>query len=231
MAGGIKTLIEMPGVNFEISVKGSDPISKSLVNYVEKTLVNQILADFPEGSYVEEETEKNNNGGSGSQGVENEGSSPGGSDKPHESGAGNPEVGDSGVAAPGGGNGPRANAPNGGDEHDSNEDAPGEEDDTYEQSPIFTCRLCRKRYAKNNSLSLHFADRHVGTRCHWPGCGFRSVGETGLLHHFQQHQRDAIENGVARETCPWPACGKTFSRGDSVQRCIKRHNVEISSHR
>ncbi|KAI0964739.1 hypothetical protein F4678DRAFT_455005 [Xylaria arbuscula] len=52
------------------------------------------------------------------------------------------------------------------------------------------------------------------------------VSEAALRLHFSDHQKIAVAAGVAAETeCVWPGCGKAFSRCDTVQRCLKRHNL------
>ncbi|KAI0103217.1 hypothetical protein GGR51DRAFT_573393 [Nemania sp. FL0031] len=92
---------------------------------------------------------------------------------------------------------------------------------------LFTCRHCGSSSCQTKSaLEQHIKDRHIGTWCYWPGCGFTTNAESGLIKHFIEHQRQAIGAGVAREKCPWPNCPKTYSRQDTVQRCIKRHNRE-----
>ncbi|KAI0396736.1 hypothetical protein F5Y17DRAFT_78839 [Xylariaceae sp. FL0594] len=89
-----------------------------------------------------------------------------------------------------------------------------------------TCRRCGKMYARQAALTCHMQDTHVGRMCYWPGCrGGILTSEAQLLEHFLNHQRQAIAAGtVAPVECPWPGCGKTHTRRDTVQRCIKAHN-------
>ncbi|KAI1117965.1 hypothetical protein F5Y14DRAFT_447375 [Nemania sp. NC0429] len=92
--------------------------------------------------------------------------------------------------------------------------------------PVFHCPNCPKLFTKHSTMQTHIADRHVGMRCYFPGCGVTTNTELGMIEHFLQHQRLAIEGGGEPTVCPWPGCGKNFSRKDTVQRCIKRHNNE-----
>ncbi|KAJ8123651.1 hypothetical protein O1611_g9542 [Lasiodiplodia mahajangana] len=118
----------------------------------------------------------------------------------------------------------------------SDEDAPGEDDvDILRNKEVahvpatrYPCPSCKKLYKKKSVVATHVLDRHVGTKCYWPGCGFTTATEAELCRHFCKHQRDAVEKGVAGKKCPWPDCPKTFSRGDSVQRCVKRHNIDVA---
>ncbi|KAI1174934.1 hypothetical protein F4777DRAFT_579524 [Nemania sp. FL0916] len=75
-----------------------------------------------------------------------------------------------------------------------------------------------------NQEHRHIMDRHVGTRCLWPGCHATTANETDLLRHLWDHQAPEINRGTLPTECPWPNCGKSFTRKDTVRRCIKRHN-------
>ncbi|KAI3336837.1 hypothetical protein HD806DRAFT_474943 [Xylariaceae sp. AK1471] len=88
--------------------------------------------------------------------------------------------------------------------------------------PRFACRRCPRIYTRKITLEQHIRDRHCGTRCYWPRCGTTTTTEAELLQHPSDHQKHA--RGVLPTTCPWPGCGKVFGRGDTVQRCLKRHN-------
>ncbi|KAI0103220.1 hypothetical protein GGR51DRAFT_561904 [Nemania sp. FL0031] len=116
-----------------------------------------------------------------------------------------------------------------GQDTSDDEDSPGDnEDANVAANNRFVCQFCNKLYTKKAVMNQHVMDRHVGKRCHWPGCGFTAATEPGLLQHFHKHQRDAVAQGVPKKKCPWPNCPKTYSRGDSVQRCVKRHNMEAA---
>jgi hypothetical protein len=108
-------------------------------------------------------------------------------------------------------------------------EGPDNEDPETEGTPSnsFPCNACEKVFTNKRTLKTHVSDRHVGTQCHWPGCGYTTTDELNLIHHFHEHQRDAVEQGFDKKKCPWPGCPKTYSRGDSVQRCIKRHNAQV----
>ncbi|KAI1117966.1 hypothetical protein F5Y14DRAFT_447376 [Nemania sp. NC0429] len=94
-----------------------------------------------------------------------------------------------------------------------------------EQERPFHCSQCPKAFAKRSVLVRHIGDRHVGCQCYWPGCGTRALTDWDLTAHFWQHQREAVEQGADPVACPWPGCTKSFSRRDTVQRCIKQHNA------
>ncbi|KAK5634155.1 hypothetical protein RRF57_009869 [Xylaria bambusicola] len=90
----------------------------------------------------------------------------------------------------------------------------------------FVCRRCGKVFMKNSVLKRHVEDRHCGTRCYFPGCGSTTATEHALLIHLTVHQKEAVEQqGLDDTVCPWPGCGKTFSRYDTVLRCLKRHTL------
>ncbi|KAI0863806.1 hypothetical protein F4860DRAFT_511696 [Xylaria cubensis] len=89
---------------------------------------------------------------------------------------------------------------------------------------LVPCSYCDRQFSSVVVQHQHEHDKHIGTTCHWPGCGTVTNTDDELHQHFRDHHRDAIEQGVDKNTCPWPDCGKVFSRADTVQRCIKRHN-------
>ncbi|KAI0432061.1 hypothetical protein F5Y09DRAFT_354268 [Xylaria sp. FL1042] len=91
-------------------------------------------------------------------------------------------------------------------------------------SSQFSCRYCSRTYDRQAPLTQHIEDRHCGTRCYFPGCGEKFETEGGLLKHFRDHQKEGLDIGLSEVTCPWPECGIEYSRRDTVQRCIKRHN-------
>ncbi|KAI1426572.1 hypothetical protein F5Y12DRAFT_741536 [Xylaria sp. FL1777] len=88
----------------------------------------------------------------------------------------------------------------------------------------FVCPRCPQEYEKKSNLVKHCQDRHPGTRCNFPHCGTITATEHELIAHFVLHQQLGESEGLRPEQCPWPDCGKVFSRADTVQRCIKRHN-------
>ncbi|KAI0182419.1 hypothetical protein EV127DRAFT_415124 [Xylaria flabelliformis] len=89
---------------------------------------------------------------------------------------------------------------------------------------LVPCSYCDRQFSSVVIRHQHEHDKHIGTTCHWPGCGTVTNTDDELHQHFRDHHRDAIEQGVDKNTCPWPNCGKVFSRADTVQRCLKRHN-------
>ncbi|KAI1815365.1 hypothetical protein GGS20DRAFT_342129 [Poronia punctata] len=115
-------------------------------------------------------------------------------------------------------------------EYDLDEDTTGEPDGGEQgegeegEAGLLACRRCGRRYRKRAALSTHMSDAHNGRMCYWAGCGGVSATEADLHAHFRMHQQDAVAAGQSRTACPWPGCDKSFSRGDSVLRCIKRHN-------
>ncbi|KAI0456500.1 hypothetical protein F5B21DRAFT_522664 [Xylaria acuta] len=92
------------------------------------------------------------------------------------------------------------------------------------QPALILCLYCDREFNSMTARRRHELDRHVGTICRWPGCGTVTATEDELIQHFLDHQRDAVAQGWDKQNCPWPNCGKAFSRGHSVQRCFKRHN-------
>ncbi|KAI0907557.1 hypothetical protein F4823DRAFT_549818 [Ustulina deusta] len=93
-------------------------------------------------------------------------------------------------------------------------------------SPLtpFVCQDCGRTYNTLGPLKQHMDDRHCGTRCYFPGCTITTHTEEQLLFHFRDHQQEGIDDGMSTLACPWPGCSKSFSRTDTVQRCIKKHN-------
>jgi len=89
-----------------------------------------------------------------------------------------------------------------------------------------TCRRCGKTFLQESACRTHMNDTHVGRMCYWPACyGGVFDNEEQLRLHFRVHQQVAVEqHGQDPTVCPWPGCGKQFSRAHTVQRCIKAHN-------
>ncbi|KAJ8109518.1 hypothetical protein ONZ43_g6112 [Nemania bipapillata] len=105
------------------------------------------------------------------------------------------------------------------------DNAQAPEDNAQAPEERFPCDHCSKVFDKKRTLSTHKLDRHVGTQCRWPECGYTTNNEVHLLNHLREHQRIAVGQGFDKKTCPWPGCEKVYSRSDSVQRCFKRHNA------
>ncbi|KAH8164560.1 hypothetical protein CIB48_g3675 [Xylaria polymorpha] len=90
------------------------------------------------------------------------------------------------------------------------------------------CPHCDKEFNNAAAQRQHVLDRHVGTTCYWPDCLTVTATEAELSTHFHEHQRSAVARGWNPLHCPWPNCGKEFSRRYSVQRCFKKHNLHAS---
>ncbi|KAI0538120.1 hypothetical protein GGR58DRAFT_469557 [Xylaria digitata] len=103
--------------------------------------------------------------------------------------------------------------------------SPEPESEPESEPELFPCRRCDRVYTKECNLKQHIYDRHVGTRCYWPHCGTTTHTELELIEHLKQHQAEAIKQGTKKEDCPWPDCGKGFTRIDTARRCVKKHII------
>ncbi|KAI1819846.1 hypothetical protein F4861DRAFT_546351 [Xylaria intraflava] len=98
---------------------------------------------------------------------------------------------------------------------------------------VVSCPHCPKKYRgadAQGNLGTHIKDNHIGTECQWPGCSATTGTEKALGDHLRKHLKDAIEAGASPLNCPWPGCTKSFSRNDTIMRCLKAHNRRAVTH-
>ncbi|KAI1767511.1 hypothetical protein GGR53DRAFT_482093 [Hypoxylon sp. FL1150] len=93
------------------------------------------------------------------------------------------------------------------------------------------CDKCDFTTGTAGALNQHQYRKHVGTRCGWPGCQEETVDEEAMRSHLRHTHavvevRDPNDANAVTYHCPWPECGKTFSRPHTAQQCLYRHNVE-----
>lgn len=87
---------------------------------------------------------------------------------------------------------------------------------------------CHKSYARRHRLNQHVS-WHTGTKpfqCDEPNCKIRYYSEGDLRKHKLTHLNASDRSHRRRHACPYPNCGKAYSKMNKLKEHVRSHTGE-----